>query len=66
MYGLTRKPFYFDSGNGDGSDAIEWVTGATYQSTFQFQLSPNAGNEYQGNGINATLTATMVQYDGSF
>ncbi len=66
VYGLSKIPFYFDAGAGDGSDAYEWLANATHDVSFTLQLNPAANNDYQNDGISVTLTATMVQWGGSF
>ena len=65
MYGLSKIPFYFETDDGNGANPIEWTGNAKHSSTLNFKLSNDAPNRMQGNGINAALTATMLQYNQS-
>ena len=59
VYGLKQVTLYFD----DGTTPFKWNAGDVHNTAFTLQLNPDATNDYQSDGINVTLTATMGQWE---
>ena len=43
----------------------KWNAGDTANSAFTLMLDPNAGNEFQAQGVVVTMTATMAQWEAT-
>jgi predicted ribosomally synthesized peptide with SipW-like signal peptide len=62
LYGMSKIDLYYWN-SASNQTSIKWNSGDTHHTTLTFMMNPTADNKYQFDGVNATVSATLLQWE---